>query len=242
MENKANEFEGILLVDKDTGCTSHDVVDKVRRCLKMRAVGHAGTLDPLATGLLVILVGRATKVSQYLMSLDKVYEGDFKLGVETDSHDSDGAEVSTLPVPADITRESLETRMADFLGDQYQTPPMFSAKKINGVALYKLARQGREVPREPRFVNISKFDLLGWNSPDAKFRLACSKGTYVRTVCHDLGKRIGCGAHMTSLRRISSDKFNVADAVTIAQLSEMNPSAIKKILIPVSAAVPSFAL
>ena len=132
--------------------------------------------------------------------------------------------------------------MAGFIGDQYQTPPMFSAKKVNGVALYKLARQGQEIPREPRFIHISSFDLLSFDKPKAKFRLSCSKGTYVRTVCNDLGKRIGCGAYMTSLRRISSDKFNVANAITIEQLSNMNPSAIKKILIPVASAVPSFAL
>jgi len=239
---KTADYEGILLIDKDAGCTSHDVVDKVRRCLKMKSVGHAGTLDPLATGLLVVLVGRATKVSQYLMSLDKVYSGEYALGVETDSQDSDGEVISELPVPESVNAEYLRLHMAQFLGDQYQTPPMFSAKKINGVPLYKLARQGKEVPREPRFINISRFDLDGWESPRAKFTLACSKGTYVRTVCHDLGKRIGCGAHMTALRRISSDKFNVANSVTIEELSKMNPSAIKKILIPVISAVPSFAL
>ncbi len=242
MEKSVNDFEGILLIDKDSGCTSHDVVDKVRRCLKMRAVGHAGTLDPLATGLLVILVGRATKVSQYLMSLDKVYEGEFKLGEETNSHDCDGEVVATLPVPENLDAEGIKKHMASFLGDQYQTPPMFSAKKVNGVALYKLARKGQEVERQPRFIRVSAFDLLEWNKPFGKFRLACSKGTYVRTVCNDMGKRVGCGAHMTALRRISSDKFDVANAVTISELSQMNPSAIKKLLIPVCEAVPSFAL
>ncbi len=242
MDKSVPEYEGILLIDKDAGCTSHDVVDKVRRILKIKGVGHAGTLDPLATGLLVILVGRATKVSQYLMSLDKVYEGEMKLGVETNSQDSDGETVSELPVPEAVNADYLREQMKVFIGDQYQTPPMFSAKKINGIPLYKLARQGQEVKREPRFINISNFELLDWNKPTAKFRLACSKGTYVRTVCHDLGKKIGCGAHMTALRRISSDKFNVADATTIEKLSQMNPSAIKKILIPVASAVPSFAL
>ena len=239
MDKSVPEYEGILLIDKDAGCTSHDVVDKVRRILKIKGVGHAGTL---ATGLLVILVGRATKVSQYLMSLDKVYEGEMKLGVETNSQDSDGETVSELPVPEAVNADYLREQMKVFIGDQYQTPPMFSAKKINGIPLYKLARQGQEVKREPRFINISNFELLDWNKPTAKFRLACSKGTYVRTVCHDLGKKIGCGAHMTALRRISSDKFNVADATTIEKLSQMNPSAIKKILIPVASAVPSFAL
>ena len=242
MEKAGSEYEGILLIDKDAGCTSHDVVNKVRRILKIRSVGHAGTLDPLATGLLVILVGRATKVSQYLMSLDKVYDGEMKLGVETNSQDSEGEVVSKLPVPESVNEAYMREQMASFLGDQYQTPPMFSAKKLNGIPLYKLARQGQEVQREPRFINISKFELLEWNKPAAKFRLACSKGTYVRTVCHDLGKKIGCGAHMTQLRRISSDKFNVENAITVEKLSQLSPSAIKKILIPVASAVPSFAL
>lgn len=242
MEKAGSEYEGILLIDKDAGCTSHDVVNKVRRILKIRSVGHAGTLDPLATGLLVILVGRATKVSQYLMSLDKVYDGEMKLGVETNSQDSEGEVVSELPVPESVNEAYMREQMASFLGDQYQTPPMFSAKKLNGIPLYKLARQGQEVQREPRFINISKFELLEWNKPAAKFRLACSKGTYVRTVCHDLGKKIGCGAHMTQLCRISSDKFNVENAITVEKLSQLSPSAIKKILIPVASAVPSFAL
>lgn len=241
MEKNSPDFEGILLVDKHQGCTSHDVVAHVRRILKIRAVGHAGTLDPLATGLLVILVGRATKVSQYLMSLDKVYEGELEFGKETNTQDTDGEVVKELPVPEALDRDALLGQMAKFLGDQYQTPPMFSAKKVNGVPLYKLARQGEQVEREPRFINISKFELLGWEKPRAKFLLACSKGTYVRTICHDLGQRIGCGAYMTSLRRTQTHKFDVADAVTIAALSEMSPSAIKKILIPARDVVPSFA-
>lgn len=237
-----SDYEGILLIDKQPNFTSHDVVDKARRILKMRSIGHAGTLDPNATGLLVLLIGKATKASQYLMSLDKVYEGEFTLGVETNSQDSDGETVAELPVPDGINEESLRAQMAKFIGDQYQTPPMFSAKKIGGIPLYKLARKGQEVEREPRFIRISRFELLSWEKPRGKFVLSCSKGTYVRTLCHDLGKRIGCGAHMSALRRISSDKFNVADAVTLEELSQMNPSAIKKILIPVASAVPSFAI
>ncbi len=237
-----NEFDGVLLIDKDTGCTSHDVVNKVRRCLKIRSVGHAGTLDPLATGLLVILVGKATKLSQYLMSLDKVYTGQFRLGIETNSHDCEGEVVAELPVPEGLDESGLREKMNGFLGDQYQTPPMFSAKKVNGIPLYKLARQGQEVQREPRFINIARFDLLKFEKPYADFELACTKGTYVRTVCHDLGKRIGCGAHMTVLRRTISGKFDVKNAVTVAQLEQMNPSAIKKQLIPISEAAPSFAL
>jgi len=237
-----NEFDGVLLIDKEQGCTSHDVVNKVRRCLKIRSVGHAGTLDPLATGLLVILVGKATKLSQYLMSHDKVYDGKFVLGVETNSQDSEGEVVAQMPVPEGLNAESLQQTMNAFLGDQYQTPPMFSAKKVGGIPLYKLARQGQEVAREPRFINIARFDLLEMNLPEVSFELACTKGTYVRTVCHDLGKRIGCGAHMTALRRISSGKFSVKDAITIDQLQQMGAAAIKKQLIPVAAAAPSFAL
>ncbi len=239
--SSANEFDGILLIDKHQGCTSHDIVNAVRHRLKMKSIGHAGTLDPLATGLIVILVGKATKASQYLMSLDKVYEGEFEFGKETDSQDSEGEVKAEYPIP-EITAEALQLEMNKFVGDQYQTPPMFSAKKINGVPLYKLARKGKEVEREPRFINISKFELLGFDSPRATFRLACSKGTYVRTVCHDLGKKLGGGAYMTALRRTASDKFNVADAVTVEQLNEMSSASIKKLLIPVRSAVPSFAL
>ena len=138
-KQQLSDFEGILLIDKEAGCTSHDVVDRARRILKMRSIGHAGTLDPNATGLLVLLVGKATKASQYLMSLDKTYEGEFELGVETDSHDSDGEVVAESPVPEGLTEDSLREHMARFIGDQYQTPPMFSAKKIGGIPLYKLS-------------------------------------------------------------------------------------------------------
>lgn len=236
-----SDFDGILLIDKHAGCTSHDIVSMVRRRLGMKGVGHAGTLDPMATGLLVILVGRATKVSQYLMSLDKVYEGSFILGVETNTQDSEGEVMKTSPVPQ-ISAEELQKRMAEFIGDQYQTPPMFSAKKVNGVPLYKMARKGEEVERQPRFIRVSKFELLNFESPRADFLLHCSKGTYVRTICNDLGAKIGCGAHMCALRRTESNKFNVKDAITIAQLDVMPLSEIKSRLIPVASAVPSFAL
>lgn len=242
METPANAFDGILLIDKPAQMSSHDVVNKVRRILKMRSIGHAGTLDPIATGLLVLLVGKATKVSQYLMSLDKVYQGEMMLGVETNSQDIEGEVVAQKPVPENLDEAILKAEMAKFIGDQYQTPPMFSAKKVNGVPLYKLARLGQNVEREPRFIRISRFDLLSMQKPLVKFELACSKGTYVRTVCHDLGQKLGCGAHMTALRRISSDKFNVADAVTLDALSEMGTGEIKRKLIPVRSAVPSFAL
>ena len=140
-------FEGILLVDKPSGITSHDIVDRLRRKLKMKKIGHAGTLDPLATGLMIMLIGKATKVSQFLISLDKAYEGTFELGVETDSQDSDGEIVERRDLPEDLSEDMIRNEMKQFLGDQYQTPPMFSAKKIDGVPLYKMARKGKTVER-----------------------------------------------------------------------------------------------
>lgn len=242
MEKTIPDFDGVLLIDKPQGCTSHDVVNIVRRTLQMRSVGHAGTLDPLATGLLIMLLGKATKASQYLMSVDKVYEGSFVLGVETNTQDCEGEVVETKPVP-ELTQDELLSYMKSFVGDQYQTPPMFSAKKINGVPLYKLARKGQEIEREPRFIRIESFEILNWNpeKKEAHFRLHCSKGTYVRTVCHDLGKKIGCGAHMTSLRRTKSGSLDVANAITLDELKEMPTANIKKVLIPVATAVPSIA-
>ena len=213
--SSANEFDGILLIDKHAGCTSHDIVNAVRRRLKMKGVGHAGTLDPLATGLVVVLVGKATKASQYLMSLDKVYEGQMEFGKETDSHDSEGDVKAEYPVP-NISFDSLQSEMNAFLGDQYQIPPMFSAKKLNGVPLYKLARKGKEVEREPRFINISKFELLRWESPRADFKLACSKGTYVRAFARDLGVALGSGAHLSGLVRTASGGFSLENALSIS--------------------------
>jgi tRNA pseudouridine55 synthase len=236
---KANpDLEGILLVDKPQGCTSHDVVDRVRRKLGLRRVGHAGTLDPMATGLLIILVGRATKASAYLMSLDKVYEGRMLLGQTTDSQDADGALLNQSPVPA-LSAEALQAQMQLFVGDQYQTPPMFSAKKVAGKPLYKLARQGQTIDREPRFIHVGAFDLLQWDSPFASFRVQCSKGTYIRTLAHDLGQKIGCGAHLVGLRRTATHAFTLDQALPLSELEAMPLSALAQRLVPVYQAVPS---
>jgi len=232
------QLEGVLLIDKPQGLTSHDVVDRIRRKLKMKRIGHAGTLDPGATGLLVILVGKATKLSQYLMSLSKVYEGTVVLGAETDSQDSDGEVVVEQPVP-DLTEEEILEFMKQFEGDQYQTPPMYSAKKVNGVPLYKMARKGKEVEREPRFIRISSFQMDKWESPRIDFTIACSKGTYVRTVAHDLGKTIGCGAHLTDLRRTEIERFQIEDSIPLDEFEEMTLAEIQKELIPPYQAVPS---
>ena len=235
-------FEGILLVDKPSGITSHDIVDRLRRKLKMKKIGHAGTLDPLATGLMIMLIGKATKVSQFLISLDKAYEGTFKLGVETDSQDSDGEVVETKDLPENLSEEIIGDAMKEFLGDQYQTPPMFSAKKINGVPLYKMARKGKTVEREPRVIRINELSLQGWDSPEGTFFMDCSKGTYVRTVFHDLGQKLDCGGHLTSLRRTKINDFSIEGVPTLEEIETMGTGEFQSLLIPVREAVPAHVL
>ncbi|HAD22375.1 MAG TPA: tRNA pseudouridine(55) synthase TruB [Opitutae bacterium] len=235
-------FEGILLVDKPSGITSHDIVDRLRRKLKMKKIGHAGTLDPLATGLMIMLIGKATKVSQFLISLDKAYEGTFKLGVETDSQDSDGEVVETKDLPENLSEETIGDAMKEFLGDQYQTPPMFSAKKINGVPLYKMARKGKTVEREPRVIRINELSLQGWDSPEGRFFMDCSKGTYVRTVFHDLGQKLDCGGHLTSLRRTKINDFSIEGVPTLEEIETMGTGEFQSLLIPVREAVPAHVL
>ena len=233
--------EGILLVDKPQGITSHDVVAKMRRIFHIKKVGHAGTLDPMATGLLLILIGKATKASQYLMSMDKEYTGTIRLGQITDSQDADGEMIEERNVP-ELSREDILAEMKTFMGDQYQTPPMFSAKKINGQKLYKLARQGKTVEREPRVIHISSFELTDFVLPELSFLVGTSKGAYVRTIAHDLGERFGCGGHLNELRRTAVGQFRVEKSSTIESLEAMSPSSLRKKLIPIIQAVPSHAL
>lgn len=241
MIGRMKELEGVLLVDKPTDHTSHDVVARLRRKLQMKRIGHAGTLDPMATGLLIMLIGKATKISQYLISLDKEYEGTIELGKVTDSQDAQGQVMETKPVPA-LTETELRTAMQGFLGDQYQTPPMYSAIKIDGVPLYKSARKGEEIEREPRFIRVSEFELTRFGLPAFDFRLRCSKGTYVRTIAHDLGQRLGCGAHLAALRRTATDRFNIAQALTLDEIEKLSLPEIDRRLIPVREAAPSVAL
>lgn len=241
MLGPAKELDGILLIDKPGDHTSHDVVARLRGILKMKRVGHAGTLDPMATGLLIILVGKATRVSQYLISLDKEYEGTVELGKVTDTQDADGQMMETRLVPP-LTAAQIQTAINGFLGDQYQTPPMYSAIKIDGVPLYKSARKGEEVEREPRFIRVMNWELTRLELPRFDFRMRCSKGTYVRTLAHDLGQKLGCGAHLTALRRTATDKFNVAQAITLDELQKLSPTEIEKRLIAPRDAVPSFVL
>lgn len=224
-------LDGALLVDKPAGPTSHDVVDAIRRHFGIKKVGHCGTLDPNATGLLIIVVGRGTKLSERLMSDDKVYEGVMKFGVATDSHDADGEVTGTAPVPP-LTLEQLNEAAAAFIGDQMQTPPMVSAIKIGGVPLYKLARKGVEVEREPRLIHIYNFRFTSYDAPSGQFRIACTKGTYVRSLAHELGQKLGCGAHLATLRRVTSGKFDVTEAAALDEVLKWSLVELEKKVIP----------
>ena len=187
--------------------------------------------DPNATGLLIIVLGRGTKLSERLMGDDKVYEGTIKFGEETDSYDSDGEITASLPVPL-LTLDQLNEEAAKFIGDQMQIPPMVSAIKKNGVPLYKLARKGIEVEREPRLIHIYNFRFTDYTEPLAQFRVACTKGTYIRSMAHDLGQKLGCGAHLTTLRRGASGKFDVADALPLGTILKLTTAELEKRVMP----------
>ncbi|HEY5752406.1 MAG TPA: tRNA pseudouridine(55) synthase TruB [Chthoniobacterales bacterium] len=210
-------LDGVLLVDKAAGMTSHDVVAIARKKFSITKVGHCGTLDPLATGLLIVVLGRGTKIQDLLMSEDKEYVGTLKLGEVTDSQDADGEITQMRPVPQ-FTNAEIDRAFAKFGGDFYQMPPMVSAIKKEGVPLYKLARQGKTVEREPRFVHVYAHQILGVTLPLVEFRVVCSKGFYVRTYAHDIGQELGCGAHLQTLRRTKSGRFTLDRAVTVDAL------------------------
>ncbi len=213
-------FDGVLLVDKPSGPTSHDCVAAIRRHFRIEKVGHGGTLDPLATGLLIILTGRGTKLSESIMGFDKTYAGTLRLGVTTDSQDADGAVVAQAD-PSEVTRERLEEEIRRMTGDLMQIPPMVSAIKKDGVPLYKMARKGQTIERQPKLIHVYRFDLLDFNPPDARFVLKCTKGTYVRTLCHDIGQALGCGAHLAQLRRTGIGSLNVEKAIGMDRLMNL---------------------
>lgn len=201
-----NSPNGVLLVDKGEDMTSHDVVAVARRCLNTKKIGHCGTLDPMATGMLILVIGNATKIQDLLMAEDKEYVGSMKLGITTNSQDREGEVVEEKPVP-NFTSDEIKAAFDAFRGDFYQLPPMVSAIKIDGVPLYKLARKGQEVEREPRFVRVFDSEITRLELPDIDFRVVCSKGFYVRTYAHDIGQKLGCGAHLSALRRTRSGHF-----------------------------------
>ncbi len=213
--------QGVLSIDKPGGMSSHDVVNRVRRVAGLRRVGHAGTLDPLATGVMLVCVGRATRLVEYLVGLPKWYEATVRLGQATNTYDADGEVVAERPcfhiTPSQITQE-----LQQFYGTIQQLPPMFSAIKKDGQPLYKLARQGIEVARDYRDVTIYELELLDCVLPDVRIRVHCSTGTYIRSLAHDLGERLGCGGHITTLRRTAVGAFGTETAVSLDKLSADN--------------------
>lgn len=224
--------DGILLVDKPQEWTSHDLVAKVRNHFRLNKVGHGGTLDPNATGLVVLLIGRGTRLSAKVMGGDKIYEGEILLGVETDSQDTDGKTVAEKD-PSGVSAEQLVAEMKKFIGDQMQMPPMVSAIKKDGVPLYKLARKGQEVEREPRFIHVYSFALRDFVPPRLTFEVMCTKGTYVRTIAHDLGQRLGCGACLSQLRRTQAGGFSLSGACTIEDLLQWDRAELEKKIVPI---------
>lgn len=212
--------EGCLVIDKPAGLTSHDVVQQVRRLSQTRRVGHAGTLDPLATGVLVLCLGRATRLIEYLMGQPKTYVGTVRLGQSTNTYDAEGEVTRTGVVATD--EAGIAAALETFRGQIWQVPPIYSAIKRDGQPLYKLARQGQIIELEPRPVTVYQLELLSWHQPDLTLRLVCSAGTYVRSLAHDLGERLGCGGHLTALRRTAVGAFTVNAAANLAHLTQEN--------------------
>lgn len=220
---------GIVIIDKPDGWTSQDVAAKLRGVFRERRIGHGGTLDPMATGVLPIFVGRATRAVEFFESAEKEYVAGLRLGVETNTQDTTGEVTAEHPVS--VTRAQVEQVLQTFLGPQEQIPPMYSAVKIGGKKLYELARQGKTVERKPRSIEILELELLEGEGCDYRFRVRCSKGTYVRTLCHDIGQALGCGGCMSSLRRTKAGVYEEAQSVTMEQLLTMEDPA--SVLLPV---------
>ncbi len=221
---------GLLVIDKAQAMTSHDVVAIARGALKIKKIGHCGTLDPMATGVLMLLVNKATKLQDMLMSESKVYEGRMRLGVTTDSQDADGDVDEERDVPS-LGDDDIRMAFDKYTGDFEQIPPMVSAIKKDGVRLYKLARQGKVVARDPRSVSVSGYEINAFDSPDIDFTVHCSKGFYVRTYAHDIGADLGCGAHLTALRRTQSGNFDLSKSIPAMDLKTMGRDAILENLI-----------
>lgn len=225
-------YNGILLLNKEPGFTSHDAVAKLRGILRFRRIGHAGTLDPMAQGLLVMLLGKATRASEYASGAEKEYIADFILGVETDTQDTTGNVLAETPV--DVTESQLRQALASFEGGYDQVPPMYSAIQKDGVRLYDLARKGKEVERESRFIALPLLELLSFDPPRGKLRVRCSKGTYIRTLCHDLGQRLGCGGAMSALTRVQAGDFSLEDALTLGEVEQLTKEgALQQHILPV---------
>jgi tRNA pseudouridine55 synthase len=225
--NRDRDLDGVLLVDKAPDMTSHDVVAIARRALGTARIGHCGTLDPMATGLLILVIGRGTKIQDLLMSEDKEYRGMLTLGITTKTQDLQGEVIERRPVPV-VGPEELRAIFEQFKGDFPQVPPMVSAIKKDGVPLYKLARKGKEVHRDPRMVHVYSYAIGKVELPHIEFGVRCSKGFYVRTYAADIGEKLGCGAHLSALRRMRSGKFSIADAMPAMDLKTTPREEIEK--------------
>ncbi|MBR3084764.1 MAG: tRNA pseudouridine(55) synthase TruB [Kiritimatiellae bacterium] len=223
--------DGLLLIDKPAGMSSHDVVGLIRRRFGFQKVGHGGTLDPGATGLLLILVGKGTSLSNKVMGCDKRYVGSMLIGTETNTQDLEGEVVAELPYDL-VTIDRLREEAGKMTGDLFQTPPMASAVKVKGVPLYKLARKGQEIEREPRLIHVYSYKITGYDAPVASFDIVCGKGTYIRTLCHDLGGALGCGACMRTLRRVRCGAYSVDDAIGFEDAMKLSRDELVSRVIP----------
>ncbi len=212
-------MNGLLILDKPAGMTSHDVVARVRRITGESSTGHLGTLDPMATGVLPLLLGKYTRLAQFFGAAEKCYTGTIRFGFSTDTYDAEGSPASD-PVPVDLKLDTLRAAAAHFSGEMEQTPPVFSAKKVGGVPSHKLARAGKAVPLKPARITIQEFSIESCSGDLAEFFIRVSAGGYVRAVAHDLGVLLGCGAHLASLRRTAAGSFTLADSLTLDQLAE----------------------
>jgi tRNA pseudouridine55 synthase len=213
-----DSMSGVLVVDKPVGMTSHEVVQIIRRGTNIRRAGHTGTLDPRASGVLVILIGPAVRLSEYVSASDKRYQAVIRLGANTDTYDSDGQVTKTNPI--DVTEEQFETELKKFIGEIEQTPPPYSAIKMQGRPAYAMAREGEEVEMQPRIINVFSLDVLEWAPPEVTVDVHCSSGTYVRSLAYELGEKLGCGAMLSGLRRTKSGRFTLKDAVPLRKLIE----------------------
>ena len=222
-------MDGVLVIDKPAGITSYGIVSRVKRTLGARKVGHLGTLDPIATGVLVLVIDGATKHAEALQGGPKGYEATVRLGQATDSYDREGA-ITAEADTADITEDAVREVLEGFLGRQMQTPPMFSAVKKNGVALYKLARKGQVVEREAKEIEVFSIEMTAFYLPLVEFTVTVSRGTYIRSICHDLGERLGVGAHLVELRRTLSGAFSVEQAIS----SESSKSELMEAILPLN--------
>src|SRR5260221_3711010 len=233
-------MDGILNINKPEGITSHDVVATIRKLLRQRRVGHAGTLDPAASGVLPICIGQGTRVAEYLSESGKAYRATIIFGVATDTYDAEGAITSTAST-ADLSISQIEKTLPLFLGSQMQVPPLYSAIKLQGQPAYKRARAGEEIALEPRAIVIYSLDVINWNPPRLTLAIECSKGTYIRSLAHDLGMQLGCYAYLDSLIRTRSGPFPLSESITLEQLADaVHSDAVRQYLYPIDKALEQY--